>query len=358
MAGLEKPSKGAEKILLAQIKQEFAAPAEAIEQYIDLVEEFGVKNNLDISSEINQIKEAEDKLLSQYEDAFRENTAADKQAKTSQEYSELRHNLRTPLNAIIGYSEILMEDFEDDLSEECIKDLNTILSLSRETETAIERFVDFIKGDLNEKAAEDYQRLLTAVWHTASYVVVNISSPNTPNLRELQEKSALQRLLDSLLQAAQELQLQHPRQLPILLKIAPDLSDEALRDLLEVVRQFPLAGLIATNTTVERNQLRSSHAQQTGGLSGRPLQTLSTQILSKLYRELQGKLPLVGVGGVTDGKSAYEKIKAGATLLQVYTGLVYQGPGLANQICRELLTHLDKDGYAHLSDAIGADHRP
>ena len=158
MAASEKPSKGAEKILLAQIKQEFAAPAEAIEQYIDLVEEFGVKNNLDISSEINQIKEAEDKLLSQFEDAFRENTAADKQAKTSQEYSELRHNLRTPLNAIIGYSEILMEDFEDDLSEECLKDLNTILTLSRETETAIERFVDFIKGDLNEKAAEDSEQ--------------------------------------------------------------------------------------------------------------------------------------------------------------------------------------------------------
>jgi len=92
-------------------------------------------------------------------------------------------------------------------------------------------------------------------------------------------------------------------------------------------------------------------------LSGSPLNTLSTQILSKLYRELRGKLPLIGVGGIKDGKSAYDKIKAGATLLQVYTGLVYQGPGLANQICRELLTHLDKDGYAHLSDAIGADHR-
>jgi dihydroorotate dehydrogenase len=84
---------------------------------------------------------------------------------------------------------------------------------------------------------------------------------------------------------------------------------------------------------------------------------LSTQILSKLYQELQGRLPLIGVGGITDGKSAYDKIKAGATLLQVYTGLVYQGPGLANQICRELLTHLNKDGYAHLSDAIGVDHR-
>ena len=113
--GVEKPSKGAEKILLAQIKQEFSAPAEAIEQYIDLVEQFASQKNLDISSEISQIKEAEDKLLSQYEEAFRENTSADKKTKTSQEYSELRHNLRTPLNAIIGYSEILIEDFEDDL---------------------------------------------------------------------------------------------------------------------------------------------------------------------------------------------------------------------------------------------------
>ena len=156
--GVEKPSKGAEKILLAQIKQEFSAPAEAIEQYIDLVEQFASQKNLDISSEISQIKEAEDKLLSQYEEAFRENTSAGKKTKTSQEYSELRHNLRTPLNAIIGYSEILIEDFEDDLSEECIKDLNTILSLSRETETAIERFVDFIKGDLNESATDDSEQ--------------------------------------------------------------------------------------------------------------------------------------------------------------------------------------------------------
>ena len=158
MAGLNKPSKGAEKILLAQIKQEFSAPAEAIEQYIDLVEQYANENELEISSEISHIKEAEEKLLSQYEDAFKENTASDKKTKTSEEYSELRHNLRTPLNAIIGYSEILMEDFEEDLSKECIKDLNTILSLSRETETAIERFVDFIKGDLQENAAEDSEQ--------------------------------------------------------------------------------------------------------------------------------------------------------------------------------------------------------
>ena len=127
-------------------------------QYIDLVEQYANENELEISSEISHIKKAEEKLLSQYEDAFKENTASDKKAKTSEEYSELRHNLRTPLNAIIGYSEILMEDFEEDLSKECIKDLNTILSLSRETETAIERFVDFIKGDLQENAAEDAEQ--------------------------------------------------------------------------------------------------------------------------------------------------------------------------------------------------------
>ena len=158
MASLDKPSKGAEKILLAQIRQEFSAPAEAIEQYIYLVEQFASKNNLEISSELSQIKEAEEKLLSQYDEAFKENTASDKKTKSSKEYSELRHNLRTPLNAIIGYSEILIEDFEDDLSAECIKDLNTILTLSRETETAIERFVDFIKGDLNEKSIEDSEQ--------------------------------------------------------------------------------------------------------------------------------------------------------------------------------------------------------
>jgi dihydroorotate dehydrogenase len=214
------------------------------------------------------------------------------------------------------------------------------------------------KDTPNEKAAEDYQRLLTSVWHHASYVVVNISSPNTPNLRELQKKNALQLLLDYLFQTAQKLQSKHPRHLPILLKIAPDLSDEALQDLLEVVRQFPLAGLIATNTTLQRGQLHSAYAQQTGGLSGRPLQALSTQIISKLYRELKGQLPLIGVGGIVDGQSAYEKIRAGATLLQVYTGLVYQGPGLANQIFRELLLLLDKDGFVNLTEAIGADHRP
>jgi diguanylate cyclase (GGDEF)-like protein len=152
----DKPSKGAEQILLAQIKQEFTAPADAIEQYIDLVSQYIEENNIAVEDEIEQIKTGQQKLLSQYEEAFRENTKSDSQKnKTAQEYSELRHNLRTPLNAIIGYSEILMEDFEDDLSESCISDLNNILSHSRETEKAIEKFVDFIKGDLKPEPSDN-----------------------------------------------------------------------------------------------------------------------------------------------------------------------------------------------------------
>ena len=119
------------------------------------VEQYAKENNLNVTDEINQIKDAEQKLLSQYEDAFNENTSLNKEKKSSEEYSVLRHNLRTPLNAIIGYSEILMEDFEDDLSEEIIEDLNTILNLSRDTEKAIERFVDFIRGELSESASSD-----------------------------------------------------------------------------------------------------------------------------------------------------------------------------------------------------------
>ena len=155
MNNLSKPSKGAEKILLAQIKQEFSAPAEAIEHYIEVVEQFAKENHLNVSSEINQIKDAEKKLLSQYEDAFNENTSLNSEKKSSEEYSVLRHNLRTPLNAIIGYSEILIEDFEEDLSDEIIKDLESILNLSRDIEKAIERFVDFIRGELSETEVSD-----------------------------------------------------------------------------------------------------------------------------------------------------------------------------------------------------------
>lgn len=209
----------------------------------------------------------------------------------------------------------------------------------------------------NERAPEDYRMLVQALWKVADYLVINVSSPNTPHLRELQEKESLQRLLDVVFQTAEGLQLQQQRTVPILLKIAPDLTDEALQDLLGVVREFPLSGLIATNTTLRRERLTSSQAQESGGLSGPPLRALSTQILSTLYRELNGQLPLIGVGGVRDGKSAYEKIRAGASLVQLYTGLVYQGPTVALQICQELEELLGRDGFSHLKEAVGSDHR-
>lgn len=152
----QKPSKGAEQILLAQIKQEFTAPADAIEQYVDLVAQYAEENKINLEEELGQIKSGQEKLLALYDEAFRENTKSDSQRnKSTQEYSELRHNLRTPLNAIIGYSEILMEDFEDDLSKSCIEDLNNILVLSRDIEKAIEKFVDFIKGDLKPEPSDN-----------------------------------------------------------------------------------------------------------------------------------------------------------------------------------------------------------
>jgi dihydroorotate dehydrogenase len=209
----------------------------------------------------------------------------------------------------------------------------------------------------NEQAPDDYRMVLRAVWDVAAYIVVNVSSPNTPNLRELQEKAALQQLLSVVFQTADELQGQRHRSVPILLKIAPDLTDEALQDLLTVVRAFPLQGLIATNTTLRREGLRSSQSHETGGMSGKPLRDPSTAIIRTLFDALGHSLPIVGVGGVYDGESAYEKIRAGACLLELYTSLVYRGPGVANQIQQELLQLLDRDGFARLEDAVGADKK-
>ena len=154
-----KTSKGAEEILLAQIKQEFTTPADAIYDYLELVEKKLLESNISMEEEIEQIKSGCRRLIDQYEEAFLENTGPNATTikKTPEEYSELRHNLRTPLNAIIGYSEILIEDLEDDLSEESLKDLQSIIDLSRETETAIENFVDYIRGEATKSSSGDSQ---------------------------------------------------------------------------------------------------------------------------------------------------------------------------------------------------------
>jgi dihydroorotate dehydrogenase len=194
----------------------------------------------------------------------------------------------------------------------------------------------------------DYVLGFAALAPLADYVTVNVSSPNTPGLRGLQNREELTRLLDSLITA------RAGTKKPILLKIAPDLDHHALDEIAAVVRKSAIEGLIVSNTTIARPMLKSSHAREMGGLSGRPLLAPSTAVLRAMRQRLGKSVTLVGVGGIACGADAYEKIRAGASLVQLYTALVYQGPGLVARIKQELLACLARDGYADVTAAIGS----
>lgn len=189
----------------------------------------------------------------------------------------------------------------------------------------------------NENALEDYLFCFEKLFDFVDYFVVNVSSPNTPGLRELQEKEPLLHLLQTL-QASNR---QKPATKPILLKIAPDLSNEQLDEILEVVELSQIAGIIATNTTIERKNLFTWEGKLqkigNGGLSGKPLKDRSTEVIRYLHQRSGGKIPIIGVGGVHSPEDAIEKLKAGASLLQLYTGFVYEGPWLIKKINRALL---------------------
>ncbi|HLI12343.1 MAG TPA: quinone-dependent dihydroorotate dehydrogenase [Alphaproteobacteria bacterium] len=206
-------------------------------------------------------------------------------------------------------------------------------------------------------AAADYRRGVLALARHADYLVVNVSSPNTPGLRALQGREPLDALLAAVQAArAEAVAAGGP---PILLKIAPDLTAEDCRDIAEVVLARKLDGLIIGNTTITRPaDLRGRHRGEAGGLSGRPLFPLATERLAEMYRLTGGRIPLIGTGGVASGAQAYAKIRAGAALVQLYTGLVYEGPGLVRRIKRELAALLRRDGFAGVAAAVGADHRP
>jgi len=213
----------------------------------------------------------------------------------------------------------------------------------------------------NRDAADDvadYVQGVTALAPLADYLVVNVSSPNTPGLRELQRKSTVTLLIERLMAARAAVTPEHPP--PLLLKIAPDLAPEDRIDLADAALSTGIDGLVIANTTVARPpSLRSGHAHEPGGLSGKPLLAPSTALLAEMYRLTEGKLPIIGVGGIASGADAYEKIRAGASLVQLYTALVYHGPGLIQRIKRELAELLARDGFAQLSDAVGtAEHSP
>lgn len=189
------------------------------------------------------------------------------------------------------------------------------------------------KATPNEKAVDDYLICFAALFNHVDYFVVNVSSPNTPNLRELQDKEPLTNLLNSL----QEKNRQKAASKPILLKIAPDLTDSQLLDIIDIVKETKIDGVIATNTTISRDGLTSENQKEMGGLSGKPLRKRATEVIRFLSEKSNKAFPIIGVGGIHSAEDALEKLDAGASLVQLYTGFVYEGPGLIKEINKKIV---------------------
>lgn len=203
-------------------------------------------------------------------------------------------------------------------------------------------------------AEEDYEKCLRAVYPLADYITINISSPNTKGLRDLQQREALENLLASIARTRTELAEKQGIKKPILLKIAPDIGNEECEDIAQAVSKYSIDGIIISNTTTSRpDSLKSKHRAETGGLSGAPLFEISTQKLKYMYTLTGGKIPLIGVGGVASAEDAYTKILAGASLVQLYSALVYQGFALVRDINKKLPELLTRDGFSHITEAIG-----
>ena len=218
--------------------------------------------------------------------------------------------------------------------------------------------VNLGKNKTSEDAAGDYAQGVTALGPYADYLVINISSPNTPGLRALQSKSELVALVKAVKATRDGMKWENGRgPPPLLVKIAPDLTEADKSDIASVALGLGVDGLIVSNTTIERPQAIAGHrnGQESGGLSGAPLFEPSTQVLRDMYRLTGGKIPIIGVGGVASGRDAYEKIRAGASLVELYTSFVYEGPSLIPRIKRELAAYLKADGFASIAEAVGAD---
>lgn len=208
------------------------------------------------------------------------------------------------------------------------------------------------------QAADDYLAVLNAVYRLADYVAVNISSPNTTGLRDLQEEKNLEALLRALKNEQAALADKYGRYVPIALKIAPDLDDAQIAAIARLVREHKFDAVIATNTTVSRPGLADDPlAREVGGLSGRPLKALSTEIIHKLYGQLRGAVPIIGVGGIENAGDAWDKLVAGADLVQIYTALIYEGPRVVQTIARDLAERVRASGCATLAEAVAQARR-
>ncbi len=214
--------------------------------------------------------------------------------------------------------------------------------------------VNIGKNKNTEDALLDYIPLLEKFYEKASYITVNISSPNTKNLRELQSENYLDLFLSEIVRKKNELKNLHKKNTPILLKVAPDLTASEQEKIAATVLKNQIDGMIISNTTIDRDlNLKSFYSAEVGGLSGVPLFKKSNEVLKNFYKFTGGKIPLIGVGGVSSAADAYEKIKCGASLVQIYSAFIYQGFGLVERIKKELNEMVEKDGFKNISEAVG-----
>lgn len=218
--------------------------------------------------------------------------------------------------------------------------------------------INIAKNKDTEDPAADYVALIRQFGHKADYISINISSPNTVGLRDLQAKDTLAPLLQQLVACRNDVCKNAAKNIPLLVKLAPDLDAGQCADIAQTLMDAGIDGLILSNTTLARPEtLPASFRAQTGGLSGPHVRAPSTDIIRLFYKLTGGRIPIIGVGGIDSGAAAYEKIRAGASLVELYTALIYQGPGLVRRIQADLLDNLVRDGFSHISHAIGADHK-
>ncbi|WP_232696703.1 quinone-dependent dihydroorotate dehydrogenase [Brevibacillus daliensis] len=231
-------------------------------------------------------------------------------------------------------------------------------NLAHYQDTAMPVGINIGKNKLtpNEKAASDYEKCLEALYPYGHYFGINVSSPNTPNLRDLQQVDSLRHLLRTIRQKADELEKNGAKRKPILLKVAPDMSDEQMKDVVQVALEEGMDGLIATNTTLSREHVTNRQlAEQTGGLSGPMLFPRALEVVRDIYQEVGDKLPIIGVGGIFTGDDAYRMMRAGASMVQIYTSMIYIGPGAPGEINARLYQLMKQDGFDKVSQIIGAD---
>ncbi len=201
-----------------------------------------------------------------------------------------------------------------------------------------------------ENKIEDYITCLSRLSNYANYVTINISSPNTEGLREFHDQKDMERLLTSLNKTIKEKKINQP----IAIKLSPDINDKEISKIVEIVEKYKIQSIIVSNTTdSNRDKLSDLKKKEVGGLSGQPLKDISTRLIKKFYKETKGRIKIIGVGGIDSGQSAFEKITAGANAVQLYTGMVYKGPGIVKDIKKELISILKKENLKNISQAVG-----